>query len=778
MFTNQIRFTGMSGIDTATLVNQIMRAERIRYDRMGLQRTRLSWQQEAMHSIMTSAQSFQRTFFDVLNPSTNMLAPGRFLSFNSQITAGGIASNAVNVSGGQNSQVGTYRMTIHGMAQAERFSFQSTAMQSPLSGQFRSGSFASGDSIQISVNGGANHTISFNTAEANILNNGDNAAIENMLNNRLAEIYGQATDSDGNPIVGASRFVNFRLTGTGSDRIISLVADQGNSATLHSGTSRGGGTGSFNLTSFITGGINQNELNNLIGEGFSVRTADGTIRRINVNTNGVTTAAQMASALNNGLRNAGVSGLNFEVRMQGGQMRMGLEFTGDEPVEILAPGGPGNHGNALANLGIPGASSEMRLSSALVDMGFRDNQSTTLDLNRTIEDVFGITANGAININGTSVSFTANQTVRQFMDNIASTGHATLEFDNLRQEFRLSATGTGHENRLRLTAPNSTQGNNFLNMVRDDTNPLNHHQVATDARVTITDPRGISFDLERSSNTFSFDGMTVTLNSIPLDSSGAPQEITILNQRDVDGPLDLIRDFVESFNELFDSVRLAHTTPRANAPNSSRPMEPLTEEERAAMSDRDIENWEARARIGLLHRNNDLSTMTRMLRDAITESVPLAGGGRISLFEIGITTTREGTLEITDEDRLREALLTRPDDVAQLFTRNPADAPTLTGSSVRERMPMMGISQRINDIIHFNISPAFGRLTEQAGSPTATTRSVMLDRMVDMDRRLEVMRTDLVRRENAHFARFSAMERAIMNSNSQMDMIWSMMGQA
>lgn len=755
MFTNNLRFTGMSGMDITGMVNQIMRAESVRYDRMNLRRTRLAWQQEAMHGVIQSLQGFQNTFLNVLNPATNMRSPSQFSGFQSNVSISGMPTTSINVTGGAQTQPGTFRMRINNMASAETFSFGSPNMPSALSGNFSRGHFAGGDSFNIRMDNGATHEITFSAAEANILNTGSNEDIENLLNRRLADIYGEAPGSTSG--VPLSRFANFRLD---ADQL-SLVTDTGHTATLSRGSSRGNHTGSFNLTGIFTGSINEEELNNLVGEGFSVRMSDGTVRNVTVNTAGITTANGLASALNRGLSDAGISGLNFATVTSGGQTRMQLNFNGSEPLEILQSGG--GNGNALANLGIPGAATgDIRISDALTDMGFSHGQNSNLNLSRTISDVFGISGSGSFSIAGRLVSFNPNQTVQQFMDSIAATGVAKLEFSNYHSEFRLSAVQPGYENRLRLSS-NTTNGTAFLNMVQ-----AGDHTAARDASVSITNPGGISIDLVRATNTFSFDGMEITINH------ETPEEIIIVNTRDVETPMESVRNFIDAFNELFDEIRLAHTTPRATAPGTRRFIEPLTPEQRRGMSEQEIELWEREARIGLLNRNEILRNFNLLMREAITEPVHLPNGERISLSSIGITTTREGTLEI-DEDRLREALTSRPDEVAQLFTINPTDLPSLGQSNVRERRPRIGISERINDVIQHNVAVPFGRLVEQAGTPNSTIQSVMLRQIVEMDDDIERVRQNLIRRENALFAQFARMESAITRSNSQMDMLWSML---
>jgi flagellar hook-associated protein 2 len=160
------------------------------------------------------------------------------------------------------------------------------------------------------------------------------------------------------------------------------------------------------------------------------------------------------------------------------------------------------------------------------------------------------------------------------------------------------------------------------------------------------------------------------------------------------------------------------------------------------------------------------------LRANITRGVQLPNGQEMWLFEIGITTNREGLL-VVDEQRLRQALETRGEDVMHLFTTSPGGI--MTDANFSQRLTAGGIASRVNDIIHFHAGPN-GRLITRAGAPGNQMQNAMLDRIQDMDQRIESMQRVLARREQSLFARFAAMEQAVIQSNQQMDMLWSMMG--
>jgi flagellar hook-associated protein 2 len=73
-FSSQIRFTGLSGFDTETVVQELMKAERIPLDTLKQKRTLVEWKQEAYREISSLLIGFKSKFFDIVNRSTYLLS--------------------------------------------------------------------------------------------------------------------------------------------------------------------------------------------------------------------------------------------------------------------------------------------------------------------------------------------------------------------------------------------------------------------------------------------------------------------------------------------------------------------------------------------------------------------------------------------------------------------------------------------------------------------------------------------------------------------------------
>ncbi len=70
---------------------------------------------------------------------------------------------------------------------------------------------------------------------------------------------------------------------------------------------------------------------------------------------------------------------------------------------------------------------------------------------------------------------------------------------------------------------------------------------------------------------------------------------------------------------------------------------------------------------GILTGDSTLRTMMNQIRNALAEPVTLANGNQVSMSSIGITTQRDGTLDL-DSDRLNSAISTDFDQFKELFS--------------------------------------------------------------------------------------------------------------
>ncbi|MCL2170634.1 MAG: flagellar filament capping protein FliD [Defluviitaleaceae bacterium] len=305
---------------------------------------------------------------------------------------------------------------------------------------------------------------------------------------------------------------------------------------------------------------------------------------------------------------------------------------------------------------------------------------------------------------------------------------------------------------------------------------------AGDARIVVN-TNGVETTHSQNDNTFhNVNGASITLNPNLISQDmldDGPVNITIDVTRDIAPVREMITDFLSEFNEMQRMFRTLTETRRPSSSGSSGRnfFEPLTDEQRMAMSDSEIERWEEQARIGILHRDDTLRRLFNDMNTLIQSRVRLDDGSYLRLSDLGIRMSSNleefGQFQIADPARLDYFLTNRLDDVRQMFLGRPGVAQS-GGNNLANADH--GIGQRINNIINRQLSNG-GGIFERAGTTErldSHTNNAFARRIRDQDTRIENLIRSLERREAMYFARFSRLEVAIMQSNSQMEFLQQM----
>lgn len=297
----------------------------------------------------------------------------------------------------------------------------------------------------------------------------------------------------------------------------------------------------------------------------------------------------------------------------------------------------------------------------------------------------------------------------------------------------------------------------FESAINPTTKELTATTAGTDAKFNIN-----GLETTRSSNTFTINNVNYTLNDV---TNGKTARISVAT--DTDNMVDKIVQFVNKYNEMIEKINGEISETRY------RSYQPLSNEEKESMTDKQIELWEDKAKSGLLKNDSILSGALTKMRTAMYS--PYNGTGTNSelnqLAQIGITTSSNfrdnGKLTI-DETKLRAAIEKDPEAVFQLFsgstkvTTTGADGTTTTKNSTVSSE--MGITNRLRSII----SETVKSIEEKAGKATSTNQQFSIGRnIVDLDSQITRFEDRLIQIEDRYWRQFTAMEKAIQQANSQ-----------
>lgn len=122
---------------------------------------------------------------------------------------------------------------------------------------------------------------------------------------------------------------------------------------------------------------------------------------------------------------------------------------------------------------------------------------------------------------------------------------------------------------------------------------------------------------ESSKNSFSINGLTVTALSETGD--GDENAITVTTETDTQGIYDKVKDFLSQYNALINEM-----TSLYNA-ESSKGYEPLTDDEKEAMTDKEIEKWEEKIKSSMLRRDDTLYGVINAMTSAMSKGYQVNG---------------------------------------------------------------------------------------------------------------------------------------------------------
>lgn len=416
-------------------------------------------------------------------------------------------------------------------------------------------------------------------------------------------------------------------------------------------------------------------------------------------------------------------------------------------------------------------------NTSLAKVGITSGSSNESYKTTTLENLFGLTDSDLndFKINGKAVDdLSKDDTIDEFIDKVndANTG-ASLSFNSLENRFELLSDYTGTVNSIDFSDSIDASAVftlfGFQDTAGDGSGGVAYRESAENA-VIILDGQTIV----KSENNFTLEGVKYTLNEV-YDGTDGSIDITLKNNTDTIA--DKIKGFVEDYNALISGLYSIVKE------SKNTDYKPLTADEKASLSEDQIETWETQAKKGILKGENSVISMLDKMRRAFYESVDGAG---ISLSQIGITTSdnyKDRGKLIVDEDILKGALESDFDNIITLFTKE-SDNPYLEKGTAGDRYSENGLMSRLDDIMSNVIRTTRdtdgnkGALVEKSGVLEDSSESDnMITKMInDYNSRMDVMLDILAAKENRYYLEFSRMESALAQLQNQSASIVSAFG--
>ncbi|WCN38146.1 flagellar filament capping protein FliD [Aneurinibacillus uraniidurans] len=731
-----MRITGMSGFDTEGTVKKLMDAERIPLNKMMGQQQVLRWKQDLYRDINKS--------FAALNSAVDKM---RYVSSWGSYKVSSSNSGAVSVTNGSANGEATHSIEVTRLAETAKKTGTSLATLSTsdviqgniyLAPPATLPDFSSPRSMSVAF-GGVTKTIQITSAD----NVKDTDTLQSALQSKLDAAFGSdaiAVDlSTGSitmkpGVAFAASKPGIKVMNYGSDALATELGLDGLTSKIELTTKIEDLRSKLGISSTVDI-VGQKDITTLASNYFT--STSPSPRQMNIEINNISHTIDIPS--DGSVTNANLATyLQSQIESIPGVGAGNVAVTEDPSTHQLKI----NTAGALAGQKIKIANSG------------KDTLAADLGLNgQSNFDLTGIQINGA-NIPRVS----AGQSVQSLMNAIsASSAGVRLSYENTNQTFSFTSKDSGATSMVNFSGSNGA-GLDFLNKIGVSPATSVYGQ---DAEVKID---GIT--MTRSSNTFTQDGVTYTLNQVTTGPVG------VNVQQDTDGIFEKISDFVTKYNDMVSLV-----SGKLTEKTTYRKYAPLNADQKQAMKDTEITIWEEKAKGGLLHNDSMLKSALDDLRSRVTS--PVSGtkpGDPSMLSQIGIDTSKnmsESGKLVIDEEKLRKAISDNPSGVIALFTAKSSVSDKKSEQYKSESGIAVRLFQRI-DVFNHGIMDEIN--TKIENKLNASDSSALEKQIQDFQRRIDDMNTSLSQKEDAYYRKFAAVEKALSNANSQSSWLASQLG--
>ncbi len=255
----------------------------------------------------------------------------------------------------------------------------------------------------------------------------------------------------------------------------------------------------------------------------------------------------------------------------------------------------------------------------------------------------------------------------------------------------------------------------------------------------------------------------ITVNGLTINALAetGEDEITVNISNNTQGLYDKIKGIIKDYNELINEM-----TKLYNA-GSSRGYEPLTSDEKDAMTDTEIAEWEKKIKDSILRRDDTLGSLLNGMSTAMFKSYSV-NGKNYSLSSFGIHTL--GILNAADNEQNAFHI---DGDESDSLTAGNADklmkALTEDPDSVIEFVKQL--TSGVYDVINKKMSS-----TKLSSFNVVYNDKEMAREYSDYTKTISKWEEKLTKMEDSYYKKFAAMESALATLQSQQSYLASLFG--
>lgn len=257
-------------------------------------------------------------------------------------------------------------------------------------------------------------------------------------------------------------------------------------------------------------------------------------------------------------------------------------------------------------------------------------------------------------------------------------------------------------------------------------------------------------------NTFEINGLTITA------LAATDEEITVTTQRDTDGIYDMVKNFLKEYNEVVNEMDKLYNADRAKG------YEPLTDEEKDSMSEKEIEKWETKVKDSLLRRDENLSSVNSALQSIMSSGFTV-NGKTMYLYDFGIETL--GYFQSADNEKHAYHIAGDLDDE---YTMNSEDK--LKGMIANDPDTVISFFSQLSRSLHEKMTDMSKSVDGYRSFGNFYDDKKMKSDYDDYTTKIKEMETKLNEYEDKWYKKFSKMETALAKMQSNMSAVSSLLG--
>ena len=307
-----------------------------------------------------------------------------------------------------------------------------------------------------------------------------------------------------------------------------------------------------------------------------------------------------------------------------------------------------------------------------------------------------------------------------------------------------------------LAAIKDTTSSEYQTALKNMVETVNSaHDLSSNAQYNIKAKKVDGEDAEIWLNGVQYTGSssTFTINNLTIEALATTgyDEISITTSTDTQGIYDKVKDFLTEYNNIINEM-----TKLYNA-SSSKGYEPLTDDEKDEMSDKEIEKWETKIKDSLLRNDSTLNGVMSAMTLAMSQAVEI-DGKKYSLSNFGIHTL--GFLNAADNEQNAYHIDGDEDD-----TNTSGNADKLMKAISEDPDTIMQFMQKVATNLYTAIGDKM-KSTSLSSSFTIYNDKQMTTQYSDYTKLIKEWETKISDKEDYYYKKFSSMESALTKLNS------------